>query len=204
MRTSRPPSPRSRTSRRRRRSARRPASSTPTTTAPASTASSPSWRVACRFATTRPAASARSAISPPFLSGAFNNVQQRRASLRSGFIFQMYLPARLADAARRRRPVAARLRHRIVAAAKAEVMWMCYAWPSSYGNSGKRTLLRQPAAVTSSGQPQQRRSSYNGTTKMPAVDRRVPDRRDQWLQHGQPRWPPTRSGVDGERWIVVN
>ena len=77
-------------------------------------------------------------ITPPVLSSAFGNVATSQV-VRSGYVFQMYLPGVgtefQAEAATGGGAGAA------VNPARAEVLWACYAWPSSYGNSGKRAFF---------------------------------------------------------------
>ena len=73
-------------------------------------------------------------ISPPVLSAAFGNLQGDTV-LRSGYYFRMHLPG-----------PAGEFETESTAAAdvddpNAEVMWCCYAWPASYGNSGKRAFF---------------------------------------------------------------
>lgn len=77
-------------------------------------------------------------ITPPVLSTAFGNVALSRV-VRSGYVFQMYLP----DTARAGVPEAATGggAGAAINASNAEVMWCCYAWPSAFGNSGKRTFF---------------------------------------------------------------
>jgi len=108
--------------------------------------------------------SATERISPPVLSTAFGNVQASRVT-RSGYIFQMYLPSStngfVAENATGGGSGAS------VDPARAEVLWACYAWPSSYGNSGKRTFF-----VNQSGDVLGCRNStqqYNGSTKTPTA-----------------------------------
>ncbi len=92
--------------------------------------------VGVRDATGNPSAVER--IAPPVLSGAFGNVSQSRV-VRSGFVFQMFLPNALSVAL----PEAATggVGGAAPDAAQAEVLWCCYAWPSSRGNSGKRCFF---------------------------------------------------------------
>ena len=136
-------------------------------------------------------------ISPPFLSGAFTNVSSSRV-LRSGYYFQMYLPdtaaAPLAEAAS---GGASSVK---VSAANAEVMWMCYAWPASFGNSGKRTFfVNQAGDVLATRNTTQK---YNGTTKAPKSTAAF------LTTVGTPTMASTlaanQTGKDAERWIVVN
>ena len=72
-------------------------------------------------------------ISPPYLSAAFGNVSAKRV-LRSGFFFQMFLPN--SASAPTGEDDDGGGTGISISAANSEVMWSCYAWPSSYGNSG--------------------------------------------------------------------
>ncbi|MEM7204855.1 MAG: DUF2950 family protein [Planctomycetota bacterium] len=135
-------------------------------------------------------------ISPPFLSGAFTNVQASRV-LRSGYFFQMYLP----DSAAAAKPEASGGGGGSVsvAAANAEVMWMCYAWPASFGNSGKRAFfVNQQGDVLACRNATQR---YNGTTNPPNAT-------SAFLSGASSTMGSTLAsngtGQDNERWIVVN
>ena len=77
-------------------------------------------------------------ITPPVLSAAFGNVQTSQV-VRSGYIFAMYLPGPggtfVAEAGTGGATAAT------ISASLCEVLWACYAWPSSYGNSGKRAFF---------------------------------------------------------------
>jgi type IV pilus assembly protein PilA len=79
-------------------------------------------------------------ITPPVLSAAFGNVALARVS-RSGYIFQMFLP----DVAAAGIPETATggdvANSQGVDAGQAEVLWCCYAWPATAGNSGNRTFF---------------------------------------------------------------
>lgn len=98
-------------------------------------------------------------ISPPVLSAAFGNVANDLV-LRSGYYFRMHLPDNAAGW-ETESTVAN------VDAAMSEVMWACYAWPASYGNSGKRTFF-----VNQSGDVLACRNStqqYSGPTGGPTA-----------------------------------
>ena len=101
-------------------------------------------------------------ITPAVLSAAFGNVANSEVT-RSGYIFRMYLPgpagAFTAEAA------GGGATGGSVNAAQAEVLWACYAWPSSYGNSGKRCFfVNQAGDVLGCRNSTQQ---YNGTVKRP-------------------------------------
>lgn len=79
-------------------------------------------------------------IDPPVLSSAFGNVAASRVE-RSGYVFQLFLPGRdqmgIAEDATGGDPG----NDNGVDAGRAEILWCCYAWPRSYGWSGKRTFF---------------------------------------------------------------
>ena len=103
-------------------------------------------------------------ITPPVLSSAFGNVQNGEV-VRSGYIFKMYLPGTTNDFQEEASGGGATAGS--VDAAKAEVLWACYAWPTSYGNSGKRCfLVNQAGDVLGCRNSTQQ---YNGTAKRPTA-----------------------------------
>ena len=134
-------------------------------------------------------------LSPPVLSGAFANVSGSRVT-RSGYVFQMWLPdvnsigvAELGTGgvgATSPNPV------------QAEVLWCCYAWPSSFGNSGKRCFfINQSGDVLSTKNIAQR---YN-VSKAPTYDAAF------LLGAGNAMGSTvavSTSGIDNQIWIVVN
>ena len=77
-------------------------------------------------------------ITPPVLSAAFGNVAAARVS-RSGYIFQMFLPS--SAAAGIAEDATGGYTGSAVDAGQAEVLWCCYAWPATAGNSGNRTFF---------------------------------------------------------------
>jgi prepilin-type N-terminal cleavage/methylation domain-containing protein len=141
-------------------------------------------------------------LSPPVLSGAFANVATQTGITggvvtRSGYIFQMYLPdsamVGLAEAD------AGGVGSTPPNTAQAEVLWCCYAWPSSFGNSGKRTfMINQSGDVLSTKNLAQR---YNGATSVPAYTA-------GFVKGGGNKMGSTvaanTSGEDNQIWIVVN
>lgn len=79
-------------------------------------------------------------ITPPVLSAAFGNVAAARVS-RSGYIFQMFLPD-AAAAGIAEDPTGGDVDNgQGVDAGQSEVLWCCYAWPATAGNSGNRTFF---------------------------------------------------------------
>ena len=79
-------------------------------------------------------------ITPPVLSAAFGNVAASRVS-RSGYIFQMFLPDAAAAGIAETATGGDAGNSQGVDAGQAEVLWCCYAWPATAGNSGNRTFF---------------------------------------------------------------
>jgi prepilin-type N-terminal cleavage/methylation domain-containing protein len=130
-------------------------------------------------------------VAPPVLSAAFGNVDTAGRVLRSGYYFRMYLPDGTAL-------FEAEDTSDQVDAAMSEVMWGCYAWPASYGNSGKRTFM-----VNQSGDVLGCRNStaqYSGTTNMP-----VAGTAGYVNASGMDGTVAANvTGADNEAWFVVN
>ncbi len=135
-------------------------------------------------------------VSPPVLSGAFANVVGARV-MRSGYLFQMFLPsAAMAATAENATGGAAGVS---ISASNSEVLWCAYAWPSSFGNSGKRTFfVNQAGDVLSCRNNTQR---YSGTAN-PALGNAA------FLSGTAGTMGNTvaanNTGIDLERWIVVS
>ncbi len=79
-------------------------------------------------------------IVPPVLSAAFGNVAAARVS-RSGYIFQMFLPDSAGLGIAEDADGGDVGNDNTVDAGQAEVLWCCYAWPATAGNSGNRTFF---------------------------------------------------------------
>ncbi len=79
-------------------------------------------------------------ITPPVLSAAFGNVAAAHVS-RSGYIFQMFLPNTAGAGIAEDAAGGDTTNDNGVDAGQAEVLWCCYAWPSTAGNSGNRTFF---------------------------------------------------------------
>ncbi len=143
-------------------------------------------------------AAAGTTMSPPVLSTAFGTVNTSRVT-RSGYTFQMFLPDNGALGISED-PAAANGGDADdalgVDAGQAEVLWCCYAWPTSFGNSGKRAFfINQGGDVLSS---QNTTMQYNGTTTAPDFDA---------AYTGATMSAQVAAGVagqDGETWTVVN
>ena len=144
------------------------------------------------------AVSATEHISPPVLSSAFGNVANSQV-VRSGYVFQMFLPTsaggfQAENATGGGSGVS-------VDPARAEVLWCCYAWPSSYGNSGKRAFfVNQGGDVLGCRNSTQQ---YNGTTKQPTAGVAG------FIGASNPALisgtiASNATAHDGEVWVVVN
>jgi prepilin-type N-terminal cleavage/methylation domain-containing protein len=79
-------------------------------------------------------------ITPPVLSAAFGNVDTARVT-RSGYVFQMFLPGLLAVGIEEDATGGDPDNGQGVDPGQAEVLWCCYAWPATAGNSGNRTFF---------------------------------------------------------------
>lgn len=140
-------------------------------------------------------------ITPPVLSNAFGNVATSTVT-RSGYIFQMYLPDTTATGVAENATGGAS--GVSVAAGQAEVLWCCYAWPSSFGNSGKRTFfINQSGDVLASKNTTTMYGSPNGTsTTAPTFDAAFdPNSTATGMAAGV---ASNIAGNDGEIWTVVN
>jgi prepilin-type N-terminal cleavage/methylation domain-containing protein len=137
---------------------------------------------------------ATESVSPPTLSSAFGKLDANGRVLRSGYVFQMFLPGPggvwLGEAA-------ATAAYPAVDASIAESLWACYAWPSSFGNSGRRAFfVNQMGEVLQSTNQLTR---YSGTTSIPAPSAVLlaSASRHSSMQHSL---AVNGTGVDGARW----
>lgn len=139
-------------------------------------------------------------IAPPVLSGAFGNVDANGRVVRSGYVFQMYLPGPSAAAVIEAANGGSN--GQSIDAANAETLWMCHAWPSSFGNSGKRAFfINQSGDVLACKNVTQRYSGNpTGTTGIPVPF--APFLTGTTAMNGS--LAANATGLDGERWIVVN
>ncbi len=107
-------------------------------------------------------------LSPPVLSGNFAAVSTQAGITggvvtRSGYIFQLYLPS-ASDIGVPESDTGG-VGATAPSALNCEVLWCCYAWPSSFGNSGKRIFfVNQSGDVLHSRNIAQR---YSGSTRVP-------------------------------------
>ena len=135
-------------------------------------------------------------VSPPVLSGAFANVVDSRV-MRSGYLFQMFLPSS-GSVATAESATGGALDVEI-SANNSEVLWCAYAWPTSYGNSGKRTFfINQTGDVLSCRNNLQR---YSGTANPALGNAAFLSGTDGLMGNTV---AANHTGIDDERWIVVN
>jgi prepilin-type N-terminal cleavage/methylation domain-containing protein len=112
---------------------------------------------ACTVGTTR--------VSPPVLSQAFGQVNATGHVVRSGFVFRMSLPS-TSKAFLNEQALGSYL---AVSPSQAEVLWCCYGWPATYGNSGKRAFfVNQQGDVLSQTNAATRYSGTGGSAVAPA------------------------------------
>ncbi len=134
-------------------------------------------------------------VSPALLSGAFGKVDANGRVLRSGYYFQMYLPGANGSWLAEASTTAA---YPQVDASLAEVLWACYAWPSSYGNSGKRAFFVNQAGDIL--QTKNATTKYSGTTNVPAATAVLLPGKTS-MNHSV---AVNTTAVDGSVWTVVN
>jgi hypothetical protein len=137
-------------------------------------------------------------VIPPTLSGAFGRLDANGRVLRSGYYFEMYLPG--VDAAwLDEAPVTAA--YPAVEAGWAEVTWAVYAWPASFGSSGKRAFFcNQAGEVLQCANVTTR---YSGTTSIPAPAAvlRASATNKTSMSHSL---AINSTGNDGNFWTVTN
>ena len=139
-------------------------------------------------------------IQPPVLSAAFGNVGQSGAAqvTRSGYIFQMFLPGAggtfVAENANGGGG------GQSVDGALSEILWACYAWPISYGNSGKRAFFVNQAGdvLATNNTGTGGGTQYSGSGATPATAGAG------FLSAGNMNGTVAAnvSGADGNRWVV--
>ena len=135
-------------------------------------------------------------VSPPVLSGAFANVVGARV-MRSGYLFQMFLPS--AGSVATAENATGGASGVSISASNSEVLWCAYAWPSSFGNSGKRTFfVNQAGDVLSCRNNTQR---YSGTAN-PVLGNAAFLSSTSGLMGNTVA--ANHTGIDTERWLVVN
>lgn len=130
-------------------------------------------------------------VSPPVLSAAFG-APTSGIVLRSGYNFRMHLPGAA-------REFYVEGDGNTVSGPNSEVMWCCYAWPASFGNSGKRSFF-----VNQSGDVLACRNTtaqYSGTSPVPTAGTAA------FVTAGNDMGTTVAANVtaaDSEAWIVVN
>ena len=149
-------------------------------------------------------------ISPPVLSNAFGNVQDNGAGagmvVRSGYIFQMFLPDTNGDG------VGEDVTQgggdtgddNGVAAGQAEVLWCCYAWPSSINNSGKRAFFINQSGDVLACRNTANGTQYSGSASMPTFDAAYDTNSTTTGMGGTLAVGPNATANDGDVWTVVN
>lgn len=106
-------------------------------------------------------------VSPPVLSVAFGNVDKKGLVQRSGYIFEMYLPD---EKLKWKEEKGRDKKYKDISAAQSERYWACYAWPVSYGNSGKRAFfVNQLGEILACSNHETRYSGSKGDPKKDAV-----------------------------------
>jgi prepilin-type N-terminal cleavage/methylation domain-containing protein len=102
-------------------------------------------------------------INPPVLSTAFRTVNGNGEVNRSGYLFLMYLPDAAADGLAE---VANGGADPGVDPDLAETTWCCYAWPTTFGNTGNRTFFVSQAGDIVATED----SGYTGSGAGPAAN----------------------------------
>jgi len=126
--------------------------------------------------TTSGAQSTTVRISPPVLSGAFGQVTSVTfaagtpstggAVLRSGYYFAMFLPTSTSGFMPESTTGGASTTYN-PDPAQSEVLWACYAWPVSRGNSGKRCFFVNQSGDVLASTNVATTAQYNGTVRGP-------------------------------------
>lgn len=132
-------------------------------------------------------------LVPPVLSGAFGNVRGS-CVVRSGYVFQMWLPGEKGWVAERPTGGGAGVK---VHAARSEVIWCAYAWPVSTGVSGRRAFFVNQTGDVLAAEVGDAR--YGGLAKRPA-----PDAAYTGPDPAAAVAAANREGNDGLQWKVVN
>jgi prepilin-type N-terminal cleavage/methylation domain-containing protein len=147
-------------------------------------------------------------ITPPVLSGAFGTVAAVTfagntaqatggAVLRSGYYFAMFLPT-VASAFMPENVTGGASTTYNPNPAQSEVLWACYAWPTSRGNSGKRAFFVNQSGDVLSSPNLVAATQYSGIARGP---------------HGNAAYVGTTmastlavnmTGAAGDSWRVVN
>lgn len=134
-------------------------------------------------------------LHPAALSGAFRNRSLRGEVSRSGYLFQLWLPAKdgtfVSETARN-------LGTGVADTNTAETRWRCYAWPATYDHSGLRTYYVDETGDLWGTED----ARYSGTGFGPAPGAAVASPGTLVLERGSTS--PTYTGADGNVWTKVN
>ncbi|MEQ8764896.1 MAG: type II secretion system protein [Planctomycetota bacterium] len=142
-------------------------------------------------------------LDPPLLSAAFRNVTDGTV-IRSGYVFRMFLP----DADGIGLPEASDGGPQGGAndpdAAMSETFWACYAWPVTFGVSGRVALFanQQGEILKTTNETQQYGNLVSSGGNVPAPEAAFLSAGTAGAITG-----PTAVGtvgVDGQRWLIVN
>lgn len=148
-------------------------------------------------------------ITPPVLSGAFGTFTQATlqgaanpggAVLRSGYYFAMLLPGVNSEFVQEA-PTGGASGQNNPNPAQSEVLWACYAWPVSRGNSGKRVFFVNQAGDVLASPNVATGTQYSGTTRTPHVDAAYIDTGGTITMAST--LAVNATGSRGERWIAV-
>lgn len=136
-------------------------------------------------------------VSPPVLSAAFGQVSASRV-VRSGYVFQLYLPDAGAGA------VAEAATGGVGAPApdptRAETLWCCYAWPNSRGTGNRCFFVNQKGDIVGSNN-RGASQSYNGQANPPLPTAAFANGTAGNLASTV---AANTSGIDGGLWVVIN
>ena len=134
-------------------------------------------------------------LKPPVLSGAFRTSNALGEVSRSGYLFQLWLPAKdgtfVSETVRN-------IGAGVLDPVAAEAHWRCYAWPSAYDVSGSRTFFIDDAGDTWATED----AHYSGSGAGPVPGAAVA--RPGTLVAETPSSAATFTGADGNVWKKVN
>jgi hypothetical protein len=134
-------------------------------------------------------------LTPPVLSGAFRSRSLRGEVSRSGYRFQLWLPAKEGTfVSETTRNIAAG----VVDPGAAETRWRCYAWPATYDVSGLRTFFIDERGDIWSTDDER----YSGSGSGPAPGAAVASPGTLVPETASTR--ATYTGADGNVWTKVN
>lgn len=160
-------------------------------------------------------AAANVRINPPALSSAFGTLTATstlRTVVRSGYHFAMFLPntagTGINEIAQTSAGVGGGFAAGSVGSSNCESMWCCYAWPTAYGNTGKRTFFVNQAGDVLATAATGATAPYNGSTVVPtwnaAYDTNAAAPSPLGVMNSPTAGRPGTTGVDSNVWVVVN